>query len=414
MYIVGRPAIYAVQLLFSLFITNSALPTKSQVREMTTDLPINVSLGLDNETLVRLPNGIPWSPTSQVFVPYPVPNTAVTLNFTYFGYKIPVVRALSIIDDARQEVLSHLASSSEDAPTNHFFEYSTHATSSTAHVCSVIVQTYGGFGLSWLQLDQILEGLTQFTSAAGIDRQVHYQALQFEINLADTGRVGIGLLWCTPGQSRGLAEVEERATTEVPIAHQELDERALPMSGLANETFPNSSNNASGLMLSSAPEVFFPVPGTNIDLAFIWLGNPIPSQMVNDALHGAFLKIAPFLKESGSRPIPRNRFFYWAPAGKFQQIAIQIYGMVQLSWSQVDSIIMGLFQFSNGIGTPHEEEHFKNLGFDVKDENGRTIGYGNLLAIPIDGVDNTVSIVNNNNNNEKRSTATPPLIVNST
>ena len=323
MYILGRPATYAAQLLFSLFVTNSALPTTPQVREMTTDLPINPTLALDNETLIRLPNGIPWSPeasTSQDSVSYPVPNTAITLNFTYFGYRIPVVRALSIIDDARQEVLSHLASSSEDTPTNHFFAYSTHATSRTAHECSVIVQTYERLGLSWLQLYQILEGLTQFSSGAGIDHQVHYQTLQFEIILADTGRVAIGLLWCTPGQGRGLAELEERA--EVPIAHQSLEERALSTSGLANEASPNASNT-SGLMLNSAPEVFFPVPGTNINLAFVWLGNSIPSQMVNEALHGAFLKIAPFLKESGSEPIPRNKFFYWTPAGK-TKTAIQI------------------------------------------------------------------------------------------
>ena len=305
MYIVRRPTLYAAQLLFSLFVINSALPTTSQVRELTTDLPENVTLGLDKETLVRLPNGIPWPPetsTPQDSVPYPVPNTAVTLNFTYFGYKIPVVRAHSIIDDARQEILSHLASSSEDAPTNHFFEYSTHATSRTPHDCSVVVQTYEGLGLSWLQLAQILEGLTQFTSGADIDRQVHYQTLQFEINIADTGRVAIGLLWCTPGSSQGLAEVEARAG--VPIAHhQKLDKRLLlPTSGLANETSPTPSN-ASGLILTSAPGVFFPVPGTNISLSFVWLGNPIPSQMVNSALDGAFIKIAPFLTESGSRGI---------------------------------------------------------------------------------------------------------------
>ena len=390
MYIVGRPTTYAAQLLFGLFVTNSALPTTSQVREMTTDLPINVTLGLDSEALVRLPNVISWSletSTSQNSVLYPVPNTDVTLNFTYFGYIIPVVRAVSIIDDARQEVLSHVASSSEDTPTNHFFEHSTHATSPTAHACSVVVQTYEGFGLSWLQLYQILEGLMQFTGGAGIDHQVHYQTLQFEINLADTGRVGIGLLWCTPTQGRSLAGVDKRA--EVPITHQELDERGLPTSGLANETSPSSSN-ASGLMLNPTSEDSFPVPGTNINLAFIWLGSPIPSEMVNEALHGAFLKIAPFLKESGSKPIPGNKFFYWTPAVKVQT-AIQIYGMTQLSWSQVNSIITGLFQFSNGIGTRHEEKHFKNLGFDVKDENGRTIGYGDLLAVPVHDLDTTAS-----------------------
>lgn len=369
MYIVGRPATYAAQLLFSLFVTNSALPTTFQVREQLPELPTNVTLGFDNEVLVRLPNGIPWSPGSSTFkdsVLYHVPNTAVTLNFTHFGYKIPVLRALSILSDAHQEVQSHLASGSADAPINHSFEYSTPVTSRTLHTCSVVVQTYGSLGLSWLQLDQILEGLMQFSSGAGVDHRVHYQALQFEINLADTGRVAIGLLWCTPGQGRGLAAVEERAE-----AHQELDKRVLLMSGLSNETSPKTTNASR----------IFPIPGTDLSLSFVWLGGPIPSEMVNEALHGAFFKIAPFLADSGDEHIPKNRFLFWIQAGR-DHITIQVYGMIPLTWSQLNAIIAGLFRYSNGIGTVHEEEHFKNMGFDVKDEDGGTIGYGNLLAIP--------------------------------
>lgn len=115
MYVVVRHATYAAHLLFSLFVANSALPTTSQVPGQSTDIPINPTLRLDLETLIRLPNDIPWSPevpTSQASISYPVPNTIITLDFTYLGFPIPIVRALSIIHDGRQQVLSHLASSS--------------------------------------------------------------------------------------------------------------------------------------------------------------------------------------------------------------------------------------------------------------------------------------------------------------
>ncbi|KAL9064766.1 MAG: hypothetical protein Q9161_008655, partial [Pseudevernia consocians] len=397
---IGRPATYAAQLLFSLFVTNSALPTTSHVPEQTTNFPINATLGLDNETLIRPPSGIPWSPdisTSQASVLYPIPNTAITLNFTHFGSKIPVVRALSTIYDARQQVQSHLAPSSEDATKKAPFVYSTRSTPPATRICFVVVQAYGGPGLSWLQLDQILEGLTQFTSGAGIDHQVHYQALEFGVNLTDERRIGVGLLWCTPARGRGAAEVEKRA--ETPIAGQELDERANLVSGLTNETSLNLSNE-SILLSNPTAEVSFPVPGTNISLAFVWLGNPIPSKMVNEALRGAVLKISPFLHKSGSEQIPHNRFFYWTPAGKVR-VAIQIYGTIHLSWSQVNSVIAGLFRFTNGIGTIYEQAHFENLGFDVRDENGGTIGYGNLLATPVYGIDTV---------NEKPSPRTSPPI----
>lgn len=400
MYLVGRPGTYTAQVLFSLLVTTSALPTTSLDLRQTTDSPINSTLGLDNETLIRLPIGMPWSPemsTSQASIPYPVPDTAITLNFTHFGFQIPVVRAISIIYDARRQVLSHLASDSEDATRNRIFEYSTRATLPAPRVCSVVIQAYGGLGISWLQLDQILEGLTQFSGGAGIDHQVHYQALEFEVNVSAEGRMGIGLLWCTLGRGRGAAEVERRA--EIPLAGQELDKRLDVVSVLANETF----SNLPSLLSSPAASSPFPVPGTNITLAFVWLGNPIPSKMINEALHDAFLKIALFLKESASEKIPHDRFFYWTTAGKVR-IAIQIYGIIQMSWSQVNSVIAGLFQFANGIGTLDQQKHFENLGFDVKDENGGNIGYGNLLAVPVYSSD-AVSAVD-----EQRSNLTPPSI----
>ena len=400
MYVVGRPATYAAQLLFSLFVTNSALPTNSQVPEQTRDFPINATLGLDNETLIRSPNGIAWLPdisTSQASVPYPVPNTAITLNFTHFGFKIPVVRALSTIYDARQQVQSHLAPNSDDVTKKDIFVYSTRSTTPASRVCLVVVRAYGGPELSWLQLDQILEGLTQFSSGAGIDRQVHYQALEFEVNLTDERRIGVGLLWCTPARGRGAAEVEKRV--ETPIAGQEMDKRVNLVSRLTNETSLTLSN-ASVLLSYPTAEVSFPVLGTNISLAFVWLGNPIPSKMVNEALRGAILKISPFLQKPGSEQMPHNRFFYWTPAGKVR-VSIQIYGTIHLSWSQVNSVIAGLFRFTNGIGTMYEQEHFENLGFDVRDENGGNMGYGNLLATPVYNIDTVYA---------KRSPRMPPPI----
>lgn len=382
MYVAGRPATCAAPLLFSLFVTNSALPTTSPVSGPPTEFPINATLSLNNETSLHLPNGIPWSPEtspSQASVPYPIPDTAMTLEFTHFGARIPVVRALSTIYDARQQILSHLASNTEDATRNHIFGYSTRSATPTPHVCSVVLQASGSLGLSWLQLDQILEGLTQFSSGAGTDHRVHYQTLEFQVNLADEGRIGTGLLWSTPGRGRGAAEIQKRA--EPPLAGQALDERVNLASGLANETSPNPSDAGNPPSSAAANVSFFPVHGTDINLEFVWFGDPIPSKKVNEALNGAFLKIAPFLEKSGSEWIPKDEFFYWTPAGKIR-VSIRIYGMGKMSWSQVDSVVVGLFRFTHGIGTESEEEHFGNLDFDVRDEEGAKIGYGNLLALP--------------------------------
>ncbi|CAF9939495.1 MAG: hypothetical protein ALECFALPRED_008153 [Alectoria fallacina] len=404
MYILGKAATYATQVLFGLFVTSYGLPTTSQVSEQVTNLPANATLRFDNQTLIRSPDGIPWLPEISAFqasVPYPIPDTAITLNFTHFGFQIPVVRALSTIFDARQQVLSRLASNSEEATKNTIFEFSTRSTLPTSLVCSVVVQAYGGVGLSWLQLDHILEGLTQFSSGAGTDRQVHYQTLEFEVDLLDEGRIGTGLLCCTQGRGRGAAEVVKRRA-ETPSASQGLDKRLNLVSVLADETSPNLSNTSS-LLSSDAAEINFPVPGANISLAFVWLGTPIPSKMVNEALNGAFLKIAPFMKESASEQVPQKRFFYWTTAGKVR-IAIQIYGMSRMNWSQINSVIAGLFRFTNGIGTSHQQKHFENLGFDIKDEDGDNIGYGNLLAVPMHSSDIVRAV------EEKTSNLTPRSI----
>ena len=383
MYVVGRPATYAALLLFSLFIINNASSTTSH----DTGFPINATPSFDNETVVRLPYGIPWSPktsTSPTSIPYPIPDTAITLNFINFGFKIPVLRALSTIYDARKMVLSHLASNSEAATKEANFEHSTRSIPPAPRVCSVVLQAIRGLGLSWLQLDQILEGLTQFSSEAGSDRQVHYQALESEVNISEQGGIGIGLLWCTPGRGRGAAEVEKRA--ETPITSQELDKGVDVVSAPAEETSSTIFNASSSLLSIPTSEISFPVPGTTIILAFIWIGNPIPRQLVDHALDGAFLKVAPFLIKSGHEQIPNNKFLFDSRPTRKVQVVIQIFGegTVHLSWSLVDIVLAGLYRFMNGIGTRHQETHFNNLDFDIRDVgDGRSIGYGNLLAVPI-------------------------------
>ncbi len=56
--------------------------------------------------------------------------------------------------------------------------------------------------------------------------------------------------------------------------------------------------------------------------------------------------------------------------------------MPPLSWLQVDVVMAGLYRFTNGIGTVGEREHYRNLSFEVMDERGVNIGFGNLLAVP--------------------------------
>ncbi|CAF9904458.1 hypothetical protein IMSHALPRED_000065 [Imshaugia aleurites] len=407
MYVVGRPPTYAAQVLLSLFVISNTLPATSQVFEQATGFPIKPTLDLD-ETLNRGATNRPWPPTDsiQASVPYRVPNTAITLNFIHFGCQIPLVRALSAISGASQRVRSYLGSNSEDAITNNIFEYSTRSTLPAPPICSVMVQACRGPWLSWYQLDQVLEALMHFSMGAGIDHQVHYQALGFEIHFPDERSVGIGRLWCTPNSSRGAAEVERRA--EIPIAGLEHDERTNPVSGRTDETPSNTSNASNPPSITTATHSF-PVPGTDLTLDFIWRGSPIPSDIVNDALHGALQAIAPFLVDSGSEHIPNDTFLYRTTI-RTLHILIQIYSTEPTSWAQVNALISGVSRFANGIGTLHQEPHFRNLGFDVRDDDGATMGYGNLLAIPVSASHGEIT----NALSEKRSPLPPLPLSNST
>lgn len=406
MFVDSKPAVYLAQVLFGLFVTNSALPMTSQIPGLPTDSLIKAKLGPENETRVRIHDATPPSPESlilQASIPYPVRDTAITLNFTYFGFQIPVVRALSTINDARRQVRSYLASYSEFEKRKDVFEYSTPCSPPATCICSVFVLAYPSLGLSWVQLDQILEGLTLFTSGGGIDRQLHCQALKFEVHISKTGKIGTGLLSCTLNRRRSATEVERRA--EILNTGQELNSGLDLVPVLTNETSSDLSN-ASSLLSNSVVEFPLNTPGTKINLAFVWLGSPISSTLINEVLHGAFLKIAPFLIASADERVPNGVFLYWTAAGK-TEVAIQIYGMVQISWSQVDSVVAGLYRFTNGIGTDHDQEHYKNLGFDIKDGNGVIIGYGNLLAVRVKGYDDNTATTTAATD-EKRSPLPPP------
>ena len=399
MYVVGRRIKYAAQILFNLFVTNSAFPTIPQIPGQATASSVSE----------RLPNDIQWSPrtaTLQNAVPYLIPNTTITLNFTHFGSRIPVVRAMSTIYNARQQVLSHLISNSENATIdNEIFEYKTQSALPAPVLCSVAVQAYKGLGLSWSQLDQILEGLIQFSSGAGIDHQLHYQTLGFEIKLSDEGRRGIGSLWCTPSRGRGASEIEGSAAH--PVAGHEVAKRIDLVSGPSHET-----RNASRLQLNSAAPVRFPIPDTNDSLDFVWFGTPIPPTTVNDVFRGAFRKLAPFLKESGSEQVPDNQFIYWTTGGgKKDKIAIQVFGTAPpMTWSQADGVVTGVSRFANGVGTRHGREHYRNLEFVVRNGTGVTVGYGNLLATPF----SAAAVVDDDERRRRRSIPTLPLHLSNT
>ena len=403
MYTLGRPAtIYAAQILFGLFATTSALPATHQVPGQTEEFPITKFISHDHATVSRSPPSTRWSTstsTSQAAVAYSVPDTSVTLNFTRFGPEIPVVRAMSTVHEARQQVQLHLASNSESATKSDHFEYIAPLAPHETRVCAVFAQAYGNLGLSWVQIDQILEGLMQFTNGAGVDRQVHYQALQFEISFSNERRVGDGFLNCTPVRDRDAAERARIA--HGPIRVQARDTTLNLVSMPINATLLDPSHK-SNLPSSPLGEVFFPIFGTDLSLAFIWLGNPLPRDKVNVAFNRAFAKIAPFLETSPNEPIPRDMFHFMSTIGKFN-IAIQVYGTINLTWSQIKTILTGLWRFTNGIGTVHERQYFRNLSFEVKDEHGSSIGYGNLLSV---GGNNAIASASDH---RKRSPL-PPII----
>ena len=370
MFIVGQPVIWA-QLLLTLC---SAHPTYSRLSRQTTASRIDITPGLIDETLIRLPHGEQWPPeipVSEASLLYPVPDTAITLYFTHFGPSIPVLRALSVIYEARQQVQSNLASGPKNAVDEDRFSYSTQSDSSTSPICSIVVQAHHSHSLSWSQLDQTLAGLTQFSSGASSDNQFHYQALAFSITTSpSSAKLGTGLLSCSPTLNQPpTAPSKKRAT-------QNTTPKLL---------LPLPTN------LTDHPS--FPVPGTTITLTFIWLGPPIPATTINTAHHGAFTEITPHLPAiNHPKPIPNNKFVYTdiSAGNKKMETVLQIFGNgggMVMTWATVNTVLSGLYRFVNGIGTLHGREYYRCLDFEVWDwvrgggEDGVKIGYGNLLEV---------------------------------
>ena len=382
MYIFGSPATYAAQILFGLLATSSALPKTHQGAGQTEVSLVNVTLGHDKKTLV-CSDGIQesLSPSfSRAAVAYKIPDTAITLNFTFFGFRIPVIRALSTLYEAQHQIQTHLANNTETTTMENNFEYYTPIAPQATRVFPVLVQAYEGLGLSWVQLDQILQGLRQFSSGAGVDRQPHYQELQFQVISSDEGRLGYGSLMCDPIHNTvpaGPAGPVRIAKSSVML--QERGKRVNLISGPVNDTsliLLNKNNLLSGPIT----EVPFPVTGTDITLAFIWLGYPLPREKVNTAFKAVFQSIAPFLQQSAQDPIPNDRYLHVSRMGHYE-IAIQIHGTNHISWSQLNSVVLGLWRFTNGIGTAHERQNFRNLDYNVKNQTGSVIGYGTLLDV---------------------------------
>ena len=60
-----------------------------------------------------------------------------------------------------------------------------------------------------------------------------------------------------------------------------------------------------------------------------------------------------------------------------------------MTWAMVDTVLAGLYEFTNGIGTEHGREFYRCLEFEVWDGEGVgdgggkgvVVGYGNLLEV---------------------------------
>ena len=127
-----------------------------------------------------------------VFVPFPVPNTPIIINFKYLGSRIPWREVVDAIWAALDEIgPSYRAHGTDPVPGNHFFR--------TQKGVSITIFVNAPLVMSWIQLYGIFRGLLLFVTGAD-PGDAHPRVLNFDVDDVRIGHLAHGMLrYSAPG-----------------------------------------------------------------------------------------------------------------------------------------------------------------------------------------------------------------------
>ena len=278
-------------------------------------------------------------------IPYPIPESELTLTFTVMGHDIPLADLLALLA-ATQLTIAANVTSTPDGPINSFRYENVPGT------LIISVLTYKNKIVTWLELHQVLAGLGPFCAEEG-----HSRAWAFQISGHGQGTIGFGIITHHPDPTL----IQRRASDRRYISRS--DSKSLSRGNTtAMKGFP-----------------VYPIPGTPItlDLAYIGSAAILPIDL-SATLTSALKVIEPLLKRDGAQAIPENQ---WAYVDTITNVCFAIVAHTgrTLSWQQLNWILIGLLHWMTGPGL----SDCKNLAFDIEvtGQEGM-VGMGSVFQSP--------------------------------
>ena len=282
-----------------------------------------------NDTGVLLPATNPSRDSSTAnVIPFPVPNTSLTLLFGFLGNAIPIPRVWAAFEGVHAQIFRPLARHPASPIPDDRFEYNKRGV-------RIIVFANHGRNLTWQQLSWVMAGMYDFMAG----EPEHYQRLTCDVVLADQGSVAFASVYYAD------VEVTKRATAI-----------SSPLAPSISQSVPHA------------------VPDTPIIIEFKSFGTTIPRRDLDNAIVAALDDIGPSCRGHGTDPVPGNHFFR---AVNGIHITIVATAPHILSWMQLYDTLRGLMLFVTGADDSGDDRH-RVLTFDVNDVRAGTLAYGAL------------------------------------
>lgn len=156
------------------------------------------SLDVTKRNLLNLTISLPPGADVSGNIPFPVPETPITITFTYLGTSMPRRQLDEAVWAAMEQIgPSYSKHGTDPVPGNHFFL--------ALKGVRITIFTTVPHLMSWIQLHDILWGLMLFVT--GADKgDGHFQVLNFDVDDIRTGKLAYGTLRYTAPSIGGFQE----------------------------------------------------------------------------------------------------------------------------------------------------------------------------------------------------------------
>jgi len=303
---------------------------------------VAISLSRSSNTSLSLPEFA--TPT-----PFPVPETSLTLICNNIGEFIPDFGRDSsyVIVGARLKIMHLVEQYPDGRVPNNRYQYS--EVYSIDQKVSIVVYAYGDHDITWIELDDILLGLTSY-QLGDVEAGVvgHDQGVQFTVDKNGEGRIGLGNL----RSSTTARSVSKRATSSTsPSSSNETLLKTINTTLLVSPPANTSTPNSVSESVDPPLPIPFPIEGTSLSLSITGIGTTsIPYSIVHDLFTGAFASINHDWVTHPNDSMTFPYFQYSAQSVHGEMVSISVHHNMwnEVTWWQLSRILGGVQEFMVG------------------------------------------------------------------